>query len=253
MRWPAAIAAAGVFGAFAHDVTRPAEGVALEQRPGAKIAPTLAFTDDRARATTFAQALSGRPAVLVLGYATCRDLCPLTLAGAAQALRAGGLVPGRDYAALFVSLDSRDGPEALAQAKTRDLPAEARGAWTFLSGAQAARELARDVGLRFRRDEDPDAIAHAASLVILTPDAHVSRYFPGVRFDASDLRLALAEAANGRVGGIVDRLALLCYHFDPATGRYTLTVLNIERAAIAAFLVLVAVMGWRWLRPPGAA
>ena len=66
-----------------------------------------------------------------------------------------------------------------------------------------------------------------------TPEARVSRYFPGVRFDPSDVRLALAEAAHGRVGSLVDRLVLLCYHFDPVTGKYTLQVLTLLRAAIA--------------------
>ncbi|HEX4332316.1 MAG TPA: SCO family protein [Usitatibacter sp.] len=253
MKRLAAIACAWIFTAFAHDVTKPAEGVALDQRPGAKITPTLAFVDERNRPTTLSRALGGRPGIVVLGYATCQDLCPMTLAAASRALRDGGLVPGRDYAALFVSVDPRDDAAALAQAKARDLPAESQPAWTFLSNATSAHDLAREVGFRFRRDDDPDAIAHAAGLLVVTPDAVVSRYFTGVHFDPTDVRLALSEAAQGRVGSIVDRLVLLCYHFDPATGRYTLTVINFERAAIAVFLVAAAAFAWFRLRRAGAA
>jgi protein SCO1/2 len=252
MRRIVAILACCVFSAAAHDVTKPAEGVALEQRPGAPIPASLAFVDDAGHATTFGDALHGRPAVLVLGYATCEDLCPLTLSGAERALRESGLAAGRDYAALFVSVDPHDGPAALAQARAHDIAFADRGAWTFLSGAGAKR-LAESVGFRFRHDADPEAIAHAAGLVIVTPQPSVSRYFPGVRFDPSDVRLALTEAGQGRTGSVVDRLVLLCSHFDPATGRYTVTVLTILRAAIAGFAIAAAVFAWSVLRRRPAA
>ena len=247
MRPLALLLAAFSLAAFAHDVTRPAEGVALDANLGAKIRPALPFVDERGRTTTLSRALGGRPGIVVLGYATCQDLCPVTLAAAARALRDGGLAPGRDYAALFVSIDPRDDAAALASAKARDLPAPAQAAWTFLSNPASARELARDIGYRFRHDDDPDAIAHAAGFVVLTPEARVSRYFPGVRFDPSDVRLALAEAAHGRVGSLVDRLVLLCYHFDPVTGKYTLQVLTLLRAAIACFFI-AAIALYAWLR-----
>jgi protein SCO1/2 len=243
----ALLLAAVSLAAYAHDVTRPAEGVAVDAKLGANIPPGLAFVDDRGRTTTLSAALGGRPGVVVLGYAACQDLCPVTLAGAARALRDAGLAPGRDYAALFVSIDPRDDPAALASAKARDLPAKAQPAWTFLSNPASARVLARDIGYRFRHDDDPDAIAHAAGFVVLTPQSRVSRYFPGVRFDPSDLRLALAEASHGRVGSLVDRLVLLCYHFDPVTGKYTMQVLDLLRAAIACFFI-AAVAACVWLR-----
>jgi len=253
VRTLAVLFAASALAAFAHDVTRPAEGVALVQQPGARITPGLPFVDEGGRATTLARALDGRPGVIVLGYATCTDLCPVTLANASRALREGGLAPGRDYAALFVSVDPRDDPAALATAKARDLPAEARPGWTFLANATSARELARNVGFTFRHDEDPDAIAHAAGLIVVTPQASVSRYFTGVRFEAPDLRLAIAEAANGRVGSVVDRLVLLCYHFDPTTGKYTVRVLTLLRVAIACCFAVAALYAWRRLRRAEAA
>jgi len=245
--------AAWAVAAFAHDVTKPGEGVALEQRPGARIVPSLPFLDEGGRAVTFAQALGGRPGIVVLGYSTCEDLCPVTLTAAARALREAGMEPGRDYAALFVSIDPRDDPAALAKAKARDLPPQAQAAWTFLANASSARELAQDVGFRFRHDDDPDAIAHAAGFVVVTPGARVSRYFTGVRFDPSDVRLALAQASDGRVGSIVDRLVLLCYHFDPATGKYTVKILAILRAAIACFFAAAAVFAWLRVREREAA
>ena len=253
MRLAAAIFAAWTFAALAHDVTKPAEGVALEQQPGATIAPGLPFVDERGRATTLSRALAGRPGIIVLGYATCTDLCPVTLANVARALREGGLVAAKDYAALFVSIDPRDDPAALAAAKSRELPVQAQPGWTFLANAGSARELARDVGFRFRHDDDPDAIAHAAGFVVVTPRASVSRYFTGVRFDPSDVRLAITEAGNGKVGSVVDRLVLLCYHFDPTTGKYTVRVLALLRIAIALCFAAAAIYAWRRLRRPGAA
>ena len=224
----------------------PARGVGFDPRPGAQLPMRLALVDDGGRGVTLGEEIGAKPAVLVLGYLACRDLCPTTLAGVTHALGASGLDPGRDYRALFVSIDPRESAAELRREKAERIGTRERPAWTFLRGERPAiGELAHDVGFRYRYEPERDAFAHAAGFVVLTPAGAVSRYFPGVSFDGGALATALREAGNGAASPPPSPLLLLCYHFDPATGRYTLAILDLLRAAIALFLAATAWWAWR--------
>lgn len=226
----------------------PAIGVAFEQHLDAPLPRDAVFVDQAGQRVTFASEL-GIPVVLVLGYPACRDLCPLTLEGVAQALDRGALEPGRDYRALFVSIDPRATADTLRAARTERLAAKDRDAWTFLAGdARSIDALADAVGFRYRRDAGHDDYAHPAGFVVATPDGRVARYFFGVRYDAGEVAAALRDAAGGVAARPTSPLLLLCYHFDPLTGRYTLTVLGVLRALGAAFLVAAALWAWRQRR-----
>jgi protein SCO1 len=232
-------------GAWAHGPD-PAKGVAFDPRPGAQLPMGLMFTDDTGRDLPLGSALGGKPVVLVLGYLACKDLCPTTLAGVTQALDASGLAAGRDYRALFVSVDPRETAADLRREKEARIAASSRGGWSFLRGeGPAVARLARADGFRFRYEPEHDAFAHAAGFAVVTPEGVVSRGFPGVRFDARALGTALREAGQGAVGTPPSPLLLLCYHFDPLTGRYTLAILDILRAAIAVFFLGAAFWAWR--------
>src|SRR5205823_5609118 len=76
-------------------------------------------------------------------------------------------------------------------------------------------------GFRYVWDAAGGQFAHVAVVTVLTPDGRIARYFPGIEYPARDLRLALVEASEGRIGTVVDRLLLFCYRYDAASGRYT--------------------------------
>lgn len=242
----AATCLAGMAPALAHhdavSAAHPGEGVAFDPHVGASLPGGLRFVDDSGRRVTLGSELAGPPVVLVLGYPECKDLCPLTVAGVAQALDAGGLDSGTGYRALFASIDPRATPEALAAAKRARLTDRDRDAWTFLAGdARSVDALAASVGFHYRYDAAHDDYAHPAGFVVVTPEGRIARYFPGVRFDPGELKAALREAAAGRAApGPPTPLLLLCYHFDPLTGRYTLTVIGVLRILGAIFLLAAA-------------
>jgi protein SCO1/2 len=80
------------------------------------------------------------------------------------------------------------------------------------------------IGYRFAYDPRIGQYAHAAATAVLTPDGHLSRWLYGLAPEPAELTAALADARQGRTGGWVRRLSLLCYHYDPATGRYSLAI-----------------------------
>ncbi len=229
--------------AAAHgDVSR----FAFEQHPGAKLPQTLAFADDRGRAISLGDYLGRAPIVLVLGYFDCPNLCDTAFAGVLESLRTSRLEPGRDYHGLFVSINPRENPARAAAKKREQLGSESAEAWSFLTGpASASSALAQAVGFPFEYDAKEREYVHPAGFIVVSPSGTISRYFPGVRFDARELRTALRDAARGRVGTLADRLLLLCAHFEPATGRYGTLIWNATRALVLLFALGFAALLWR--------
>jgi Uncharacterized protein SCO1/SenC/PrrC, involved in biogenesis of respiratory and photosynthetic systems len=239
--------------ANAHVGPHPEAGVEFEQRLGASVPTDARFVDERGAGITLGEAIAGKPSVLVLGYTRCRDLCATTVPGVAEALDHARLRPALDYRAVFVSIDSRENAAALSEGMAR-VPEADRGGWHFMGGNEdGAKGLAQAVGFRYRYEPDRDAFAHPAGFVVLTPRGGVSRYFFGVRFDATDVRRAIEEAGRGSTGSLTDRLLLLCYHFDPLTGRYSAAILDGLRVLGVASMLAAAMLFLRGRKRRAAA
>jgi protein SCO1 len=227
--------------AAAHDEradSRPPalQDVAFDQRVNASVPLDAVFRDEAGRTVRLGDYFGTRPVVLALVYHRCRDLCPLLLEGATRALRGIAFTPGREYSLVVVSFDPRDTP-AIATAKKAELlqrsgtPGAAAG-WHFLTGeAPAIRAVTEAVGFRYSYDPKADQFAHASGLVLLTPRGTIFRYLYGIAFPPEILRLGLVEASQNRMGSVVDQVLLFCYHYDPATGTYTLAIMNLLRLA----------------------
>jgi protein SCO1/2 len=118
--------------------------------------------------------------------------------------------------------------------------------WRFLTGTEpAARDLCRSVGFHYSFDPATGLYSHPTGIVVLTPEGRVSKYFLGVEYPARDVRLALVEASNGKIGSVTDGLLLLCSRYDPATGHYGLAVIRLVRYAGMLTLVALAAFVFR--------
>jgi protein SCO1/2 len=227
--------------------------VGFEQRLGAQVPRDLTFRDEAGRPITLAQAGAGKPVVLVLLYYRCTMLCPIILDAVMRPLPALPFQPGKEFTIITASIDPRETPEQAAKKKGEVLaraekPVPPDG-WRFLTGDEGAiGGLTKAVGFRYRYDAQQDEYAHAAGLVLLTAEGRVSGYHYGVDFAPRDLRLSLVEAAEGRIGSAVDQVLLLCYHYDPVTGRYSLAIKNIMRIAGSATVLAVGGLLFALLR-----
>jgi len=219
-------------------------GIAIEQRLNEAIPGDLSFRDEVGRPVVLSDYFGSRPIVLALVYYNCPMLCTEVLNGLVSALRVVSLTAGRDFDVVVVSFDPREKPADAAAKKIAYVgrygrPGSDRG-WHFLTGApEAIGALARSVGFRYRFDADQNQFAHASAVYVLTPAGRLSRYFLGIEYAPRDLRLALVEASESRIGTPVDRLLLYCFHYDPKAGKYSATIVTIVRAAgIATLLAL---------------
>jgi protein SCO1 len=208
--------------------------VGIDQRLDRPVPLDLAFRDEGGRNVRLGEYFGARPVVVALVYYECPMLCTQVLNGLVSALSVVSLDAGRDFDVVAVSFDPREGPE-LARAKKQAYlerygrPQTAVG-WHFLTGPPDSIErLTKAVGFRYRYDKDQNQFAHAAAIAVVTPDGVISRYFYGIEYPPRDLRLGIVEASAGRVGSLADQMLLLCYHYDPSTGRYGFIALTLVR------------------------
>jgi protein SCO1 len=198
--------------------------------------------------------LTTRPVILVFAYYRCPMLCPLVLDGVVKSLRVLSFEAGKEFTIVAVSFAPNE-TTALAAAKKEQIirqyarPDSATG-WHFLTGdAAAITRLTQAVGFRYAYDTQYDQYAHAAGIVILTPQGRIARYFYGIEFAPRDVRLGLVEAAANKIGSVADQLLLLCYHYDPTKGKYTtftIDVLRVGGVMTVVALGTLVVMAVRW-------
>jgi len=218
----------------------------FDQNLGASLPLDAMFSDATGTRASLAHWMDGRPALLMLGYFRCPHLCDVAQQGMAHAIAASGLYPGDDMSVLFVSIDPRDtfGEAVAKQAMIARMPGDANAAhWHFLLGdAASVGALSRAIGYHYFYDARLDQYAHPAGLVIATAQGRVNQYLMGVNFVPQTLHLAVVAASHHTLGSIVDQLVLLCCGYDPATGRYTVTITRIMQGLGIGFVVLFLLM-----------
>ena len=213
--------------------------IGFDQRLGESVPLDLAFSDETGRSVKLSDYFGKKPVVLSLVYYQCPMLCTISLNGLAGALEVLSFVPGQEFEVVTVSFDPKETPD-LAAAKKKAYMArynrpEAHAGWHFLTGpSESIEALTRAVGFRYVWDEATRQFAHPAGLLVLTPEGKISHYLFGVEYAPKDLRLALVDAAKGKIGNLADQLLLYCYQYDPQTGRYSASILNLVRLAGAA-------------------
>lgn len=244
------LAAAAMLGAARPQPFDPFGAAGIDGRPGVQVPLDGAFRDETGRTVTLRALAHGRPLVIAPVQHRCPNLCGLTLDGLNAAVAGQSYRPGRDFALVALGIDPREGVDAAQVSRRRfaATPATAGGHALVGSAADIARVTAA-LGYRYRWDPQLQQYAHLAAVAVLTPDGRLSHWLYGVAPSPRDLHLALTDAGRGRLGGLGDQIRLLCYHYDPATGRYDSLVMTLARglgaATTAALALLVGGLLWR--------
>lgn len=226
--------------------SNPADGVAFEQRMGEQVPLDAVFIDEQGHEVRLGQFFrSGLPVVLVMSYYECPMLCSFVREGVLSALQQVPLTAGQDFQVVNISIDPLETPMMASGVKTLTLQRYARAGaedgWHFLTGSEEQiRRVADTIGFKYVYDETIDQYAHAAGFVVLTPEGKTSRYFFGIEFNVSDVRLGIVEASSGKVGTPIDQFLLLCYQYNPITGQYTPAIMTILR--IVGMLTVIGII-----------
>lgn len=193
----------------------------------------------------------GKPTILLLVYYDCPVACPAMLGNLNRAFNGiDDWTIGEQYNVLAISFDptnTRDQAEQYAMLyrsgyeKNADAPDTVARGYQFLrASGDTSRAIADSVGFGFRYLPEVDEYAHATGFVVLTPQGTVSRYFYGFDYPARQVRLALLDASEGRIGrSFGDRLLLYCFTYDPNSNSYTLAAMRVMRVGGVFMIVLV--------------
>ena len=210
--------------------------VRFDQHLNEQLPLDLTFRDETGRDARLAEYFDKKPVVLALVYFDCPMLCNLVLEGLVRSLRPVSFDAGNQFDVLAVSFNPAESP-ALAAAKKRQFLAQyqrpgTESGWHFLTGdPEPIRRLTDAVGFHYTYDAQTKQFAHAAGLLVLSPDGKIFRYFYGIDPPPRDLRLALVEASAGKLGTPVDQVLLFCFHYDPKTGKYSVLISDVLRVA----------------------
>ena len=226
------------------------EASEIEDKPGAELPLDVTLIDQDGRLVVLGDYFKDdkRPVILNLLYLGCPMLCSVVQKGLVDGLKKLSFKAGQDFRVISVSIDHRE-KSLLAKKKQAtflsalDLSDET--SWTVhVATEKEVKRLADAVGFNYIFDRKTDQFAHGAGVfVVSSPNGRLSRTLFGVEFKPSDLKLALSEAAEGKIGSFVDRVLLSCFHYDPDSHRYGVYVFGVMRlGGIVTILTLGLVL-----------
>ena len=227
--------------------------IGIDQKLNNQVPLETILQDENGRTVRLGQFFRDKPVVLAMVYYACPMLCNMTLNGLNEAMEQLPLDLGKDYQVVTVSFDERETPP-LAKMKRDNYVKKynregAMEGWHFLTGnAVAVRKVAESVGFHYAWDSMTNQFAHAAGIMVLTPQGKVSKYFYGIKYDPRDLRLGLVDASDKKIGSLADKILLYCYHYDPATGKYGFAVMTVVRVSAGATVGALGLFMLIWIR-----
>jgi protein SCO1 len=229
-----------------------AKQVAVDEMLGGYLDQNLSFVDHDGKEVRLGDYFDGkRPVLVTLNYFRCPTLCNLQLNALTRTLEAFEWTAGEQYRIVTVSIDPRETPELAAEKRASHIEALGRGEvdWNFLTGdAAQIMMLAAQLGIGYAYDAEQDQYAHPAVLMFVSPERKVARYLYGLEYSPTDVKFALMEAAEGRVGSPVDKLILSCFHYDATSGEYGPFAMGIMRLGGAGMVLIVGIpliLVWR--------
>ncbi len=229
------------------------KGIGFDQKLDEQLPLDLMFHDETGRSVRLREYFGSRPVMIVPVYYECPMLCSQTLQGVVGSLKAVSFTAGAEFDVVAVSFDPSETPAQAA--KRKDMYARKYGragaekGFHFLTGDEATvKSLMAAMGFRYAWDAKSKQYAHAAGILVTTPEGRISRVFYGVEFAPRDLRLGLVEASQRKIATPVDQVLLYCFHYDPATGKYSTIVMNVLRLAAAATVLMLSGMVLLFIR-----
>jgi protein SCO1/2 len=226
----------------------------LTQLMNAQVPLDVKFRDSSGKELRLGECFRGKPVMINLIQYRCTMLCSEEMKALAESLREMKFSVGDEFDVITVSIDARERPDLAAEYKASYVrqygrPGAATG-WHFLTGDEGAiHRLADAIGYHFTYDAKTDQFIHPDGVIVLTPEGRVARYFFHLVYPPRDLKFALIEAAAHRIGSPLDAIALLCYHYNPVTGKYGLVLMKVLRlAALATVLILGSAIALMTLR-----
>ena len=201
------------------------------------------FKDESGKDVALKEYFLHKPVLLTFIYFSCPMLCPLNIKSLSQSLKVLDESPARDYELLVVSIDPQDTHQNAAERKklfseVLNKPGSKEGIHFLTGELSAIQKTTEATGFHYVKLKESGQYAHPAVLITLTPQGRISRYMFGLDYPPRDVRLALMESRQAKIGSLVDKILMYCFTYNPQVGRYSMAVLNLLKLG-AIFTVLL--------------
>lgn len=210
------------------------------------ISPKILLTNIKDSTEVNLRSLIDKPTVIFFIYYNCPGLCSPLLGGVTEVIDRSDLVLGKDYQVITISMNSADYPTLGRKKKSNYLKSFQKdidgSAWIWLTGDSVNIAKATDnLGFKFKK-EGKD-FAHAAAIMITSPDGKLTRYLHGTYFLPFDFKMAIVEASKGISGPTINKMLEFCFSYDPQGKKYVFNITKISGSlilgmALILFLVL---------------
>lgn len=192
----------------------------------------------------------GQPVIFSPVYYNCPGLCNFHLNGVVDILKTIDWKPGEKFQVVAFSFDSKETPADASKKKELyikmyEQPETVNG-WHFITADEkTVQKITDSVGFKFKWNDKVNEWSHASAAIVLTPEGKISRYLHGIQFENRDLKLALNEAVNGKIGTVLDSAMLYCFKYNTHQSKYGLQVFRVMQLAGLVTVALLAA----WLIP----
>lgn len=216
--------------------------VGVDEKLGEYVPLDIKFYDEYGKTIDLAELVKGKPTIISLVYYRCPGICSPLMSGLGTVLDEIDLETGKDFNTLTISFDPGEDYILAAEKKknyfaTFRKRAVSENSWRFLTADSInVKKITEAVGFKYiKQDND---FVHSGVLTVISPDGKITRYLYGIDFLPFDVKMALIEASQGKVGTTISKIVKLCYSYDPDGRRYTL---NITRVAGASILFVISI------------
>lgn len=196
----------------------------------------------------------GKPIILNPVYYECPMLCGLVLNGLLKSISQIDWTPGNEYNIITFSINPNEKADLAKSNKQGYLDSlkreSASNGWYFLTGNQSSiKRVTESIGFKYFFDKRTNQFNHPAGIIILSSEGKVTRYLYGIEYDNIQLKKALSEAVDGKIGSTTDKILLYCYTYDPNLNSYVPTAVNIMKlGGVVIMIALGLFLGILWFK-----
>jgi len=171
-----------------------------------------------------------KPLILVLSYYTCDGSCSVINQDLnAQLADVTGVTPGEDFNVLTISFDEKDTQKTAGEfQKHLKMTKKMDGSWTFATFKNKAdiKPFTDSVGFNYFWSPQDRTFFHPGAFMFLTPEGRLARVLYALNSGPQDIKLAVFDAKdnNFKPNEVVDYALSLCYSYNYAEGKYTVSI-----------------------------
>jgi protein SCO1/2 len=235
----AALVVVGVACGFAQTNAPQQRQLGIVEKLGDYVPLDLEFYDKAGQIVTLRETID-KPTIVTFVYYRCPGICSPLLTELADMVDKVDLELGRDYQILTLSFDHREKPDLAAQKKDNYISAVDKAidpnGWHFFTGDSAnIRAFTDAAGFYFLPDSQD--FVHDGALIFVAKDGKVTRYLNGIKYLPFNIKMAVIETGEGRVGPTIAKFLRFCFSYDRESNRYALNLMRVAAVSVLVFAV----------------